>query len=231
MTTDVASLLPMGMLVADMVPDNPGRWLVHCHVAPHLLMGMEATYEVIAQVGFHTGPVRDGPPANNRARLLRAAVFGARPEGPPDHSLAGDMQYVGQVDLALAEAELLFLPRDSADRRRVICFLSSFPSVNRRTASSCMAAAAMAVSSDPRRHPHPAAGLAVHLDRHPSTSSTVSSSSRRPMRIKHRRRVAEPLPALLGEVRCEGRHHLHHFAHQAGFGAVLFAHHIHQLHQ
>lgn len=48
MRTDVVSLLPMGMLVADMVPDNPGRWLFHCHVAPHLLMGMEATYEVTA---------------------------------------------------------------------------------------------------------------------------------------------------------------------------------------
>ncbi len=47
MTTDVAALLPMGMLVADMVPDNPGTWLFHCHVAPHLLMGMEATYEVL----------------------------------------------------------------------------------------------------------------------------------------------------------------------------------------
>ena len=47
MTTDMASLLPMGMLVADMVPDNPGEWLFHCHVAPHLLMGMEATYEVL----------------------------------------------------------------------------------------------------------------------------------------------------------------------------------------
>ncbi len=47
MTTDVAALLPMGMLVADMVPDNPGVWLFHCHVAPHLLMGMEATYEVL----------------------------------------------------------------------------------------------------------------------------------------------------------------------------------------
>jgi hypothetical protein len=47
MRTDVAGLLPMGMLVADMVPDNPGEWLVHCHTAPHLLMGMEATYEVL----------------------------------------------------------------------------------------------------------------------------------------------------------------------------------------
>jgi len=47
MRTDVAGLLPMGMLVADMVPDNPGEWLCHCHTAPHLLMGMEATYEVL----------------------------------------------------------------------------------------------------------------------------------------------------------------------------------------
>jgi FtsP/CotA-like multicopper oxidase with cupredoxin domain len=50
MTTDVTSLLPMGMLVADMVPDNPGVWLFHCHVAPHLLMGMEATYEVLPKL-------------------------------------------------------------------------------------------------------------------------------------------------------------------------------------
>jgi FtsP/CotA-like multicopper oxidase with cupredoxin domain len=47
MRTDVAGLLPMGMVVADMVPDNPGTWLFHCHVAPHLLMGMEATYQVL----------------------------------------------------------------------------------------------------------------------------------------------------------------------------------------
>jgi manganese oxidase len=51
MRTDVAALNPMGMLVADMVPDNPGTWLFHCHVAPHLLMGMEATYEVLPRNG------------------------------------------------------------------------------------------------------------------------------------------------------------------------------------
>jgi FtsP/CotA-like multicopper oxidase with cupredoxin domain len=46
MRIDVASLLPMGMLQADMVPDNVGTWLFHCHVAEHLLMGMEAVYVV-----------------------------------------------------------------------------------------------------------------------------------------------------------------------------------------
>jgi len=37
----------MGMLVADMVPDNPGVWLFHCHVSNHLLMGMQGRYEVL----------------------------------------------------------------------------------------------------------------------------------------------------------------------------------------
>jgi len=44
--TDVTALLPMGMLVADMLPDNPGIWLFHCHVSAHLRMGMQTRYEV-----------------------------------------------------------------------------------------------------------------------------------------------------------------------------------------
>lgn len=48
--TDVVGLLPMGMLVADMVPDNLGVWFFHCHVGPHLEMGMQALYTVKAQV-------------------------------------------------------------------------------------------------------------------------------------------------------------------------------------
>ncbi|HEX6558423.1 MAG TPA: multicopper oxidase domain-containing protein [Longimicrobiales bacterium] len=46
MRTDVAALLPMGMLIADMKPDNAGQWLFHCHVADHLRMGMQAMYTV-----------------------------------------------------------------------------------------------------------------------------------------------------------------------------------------
>jgi FtsP/CotA-like multicopper oxidase with cupredoxin domain len=47
--TDVAGLLPMGMIVADMVPDNTGIWLFHCHVSNHLKMGMQMRYEVAAR--------------------------------------------------------------------------------------------------------------------------------------------------------------------------------------
>ena len=46
MRTDVGTLLTMGMFIADMVPDNPGKWLFHCHVAPHLTGGMVMTYDV-----------------------------------------------------------------------------------------------------------------------------------------------------------------------------------------
>lgn len=46
MRTDVATLLSMGMLIADMVPDNPGTWLFHCHVGAHLEGGMSSLYTV-----------------------------------------------------------------------------------------------------------------------------------------------------------------------------------------
>lgn len=50
MRTDVASLTPMEMVTADMVPDNPGVWLFHCHLGNHLLMGMQARYTVLSDV-------------------------------------------------------------------------------------------------------------------------------------------------------------------------------------
>jgi FtsP/CotA-like multicopper oxidase with cupredoxin domain len=46
MRTDVATLLSMEMVVAEMTPDNPGTWLFHCHVGPHLQGGMVAVFEV-----------------------------------------------------------------------------------------------------------------------------------------------------------------------------------------
>jgi manganese oxidase len=46
MRTDVVGLLPMGMLIADMLPDASGTWLFHCHTGPHLLAGMVGKYVV-----------------------------------------------------------------------------------------------------------------------------------------------------------------------------------------
>jgi hephaestin len=47
MRTDVTSLMTMGMQIADMVPDNPGKWMFHCHVNVHLVAGMQAFFEVL----------------------------------------------------------------------------------------------------------------------------------------------------------------------------------------
>jgi hephaestin len=46
MRTDTVSLLPATMVVADMVPDNVGIWLFHCHVNDHITAGMLSRYQV-----------------------------------------------------------------------------------------------------------------------------------------------------------------------------------------
>lgn len=46
MHTDTLSLGPMAMMVVDMVPENPGTWLFHCHVNDHLDGGMYALFKV-----------------------------------------------------------------------------------------------------------------------------------------------------------------------------------------
>ncbi len=46
MRMDVTGLMAMEMLTADMVPDNPGTWLFHCHVTFHNAAGMAARYAV-----------------------------------------------------------------------------------------------------------------------------------------------------------------------------------------
>jgi manganese oxidase len=46
MRTDVLNLGTMGMIVADMLVDNPGTWLFHCHIEPHLVAGMATRFRV-----------------------------------------------------------------------------------------------------------------------------------------------------------------------------------------
>ena len=47
--TDVVELLPASMKIADMLADNPGSWLFHCHVADHMTEGMFARVTVHAK--------------------------------------------------------------------------------------------------------------------------------------------------------------------------------------
>jgi FtsP/CotA-like multicopper oxidase with cupredoxin domain len=47
MRMDSVFLGPMAMATADMVPDNEGTWLFHCHVNDHFMGGMVALYHVL----------------------------------------------------------------------------------------------------------------------------------------------------------------------------------------
>jgi FtsP/CotA-like multicopper oxidase with cupredoxin domain len=47
MRTDVTSMAPMQMVTADMVPDDAGVWLLHCHVGFHNAEGMAVRYAVL----------------------------------------------------------------------------------------------------------------------------------------------------------------------------------------
>jgi hephaestin len=46
MRTDVAQLSMMQMATGDMVPDDVGTWLFHCHVSFHNEEGMAIRYRV-----------------------------------------------------------------------------------------------------------------------------------------------------------------------------------------
>jgi hephaestin len=45
--TDVVLLSPAQMVTADMVPDNVGTWMYHCHISDHMQAGMMALYQVL----------------------------------------------------------------------------------------------------------------------------------------------------------------------------------------
>jgi manganese oxidase len=44
---DVLNLLPATHMTVDMKPDNPGKWMYHCHVNDHLEAGMMGSYRVL----------------------------------------------------------------------------------------------------------------------------------------------------------------------------------------
>jgi FtsP/CotA-like multicopper oxidase with cupredoxin domain len=47
MRTDMIMLNPMMTVVADMVPDNVGIWLFHCHMPGHFTAGMRTRFQVL----------------------------------------------------------------------------------------------------------------------------------------------------------------------------------------
>lgn len=43
---DVYDLFPGTFQTVELVAENPGTWLLHCHVADHIHAGMETTYTI-----------------------------------------------------------------------------------------------------------------------------------------------------------------------------------------
>lgn len=49
--TDVIELLPGSMTAVDMIADNPGTWMFHCHVEDHMEAGMMAVFTIYEASG------------------------------------------------------------------------------------------------------------------------------------------------------------------------------------
>jgi FtsP/CotA-like multicopper oxidase with cupredoxin domain len=58
MRVDMVGLTPMMTVIADMVPDQPGTWLFHCHMPGHFKAGMRTLF-VVEPAGARLG--RGGP--------------------------------------------------------------------------------------------------------------------------------------------------------------------------
>jgi hypothetical protein len=93
--TDVVELLPATMKVADMVAENPGDWLFHCHVADHMREGMFARMTVYARdaVGVDRTPAQaflGYPPASSSMRIIHAALQAKKADASSESELVID---------------------------------------------------------------------------------------------------------------------------------------------
>jgi hypothetical protein len=61
-TVDVVALLPGETKVADLLADNPGTWLLHCHVSDHMMEGMFAPFVIHPRDGKVEGAAFLGAP-------------------------------------------------------------------------------------------------------------------------------------------------------------------------
>ena len=96
--TDTIELLPATMKVADTLADNPGAWLLHCHVAEHMSKGMFARFTVRAhnggdEVSREPEAAFFGMPQALATLRVRKAQLSTRPEDPA----AAEVDLEGQV--------------------------------------------------------------------------------------------------------------------------------------
>ncbi|KAJ8347828.1 hypothetical protein SKAU_G00264170 [Synaphobranchus kaupii] len=69
---DVYDLFPGTSQTVEMIAENTGTWLLHCHVAHHLYAGMETVFTITSRT--------DGNISNNAAPVLRSSLLGLESE-------------------------------------------------------------------------------------------------------------------------------------------------------
>lgn len=95
--TDVIELLPGSMKTVDMIADNPGTWMFHCHVEDHMESGMMAVYTIYV-------------PQSRPCPL--AFVQGDFWKNPERFTLAIKNLDVKQITSVMLTAEMLLTPQD-----------------------------------------------------------------------------------------------------------------------
>jgi hypothetical protein len=87
------------MKVADMLADNPGAWLLHCHVADHMTNGMFARFTVFPSNGASGSASREpevaffGMPQSLVTLRIQSAELALNKED----TAGGELNLVGQV--------------------------------------------------------------------------------------------------------------------------------------
>ncbi|KAJ8412613.1 hypothetical protein AAFF_G00129490 [Aldrovandia affinis] len=64
---DVYELFPGTSQTVEMIAENPGRWLLHCHVTDHVYAGMETVFSILSRT--------DGNNTINAAPTLKSFLF------------------------------------------------------------------------------------------------------------------------------------------------------------
>jgi hypothetical protein len=123
--TDVVELLPASMKVADMLADNPGQWLFHCHVAEHMMGGMFARMTVHPKTAAGVSRARTDaffglPRAEQSLQIRRAEAtldFSANTAQPCELKLTGAVTvfqafsvFTQPVQLQIGDASVSFKP-------------------------------------------------------------------------------------------------------------------------
>jgi len=137
--TDVIELLPGSMVAVDMLADNPGTWLFHCHVSDHMEAGMMAVYTIYSPPSRQC-PIRFGTGDfwNSEKNFLSVKNVSGKPiksiglifehlQTPQDLRRPFDSNWSSAKPLAAGQEELLERPAYPAANAQGILGWVFFP--------------------------------------------------------------------------------------------------------